>query len=226
MKGNGSSSSSSLLVILSIDEIRTYSLSAMLAQTARTNSPTTPNPISSAHNLSPSRSCSYPQCCRSPGLLKFKLAVVPFLGASATNTYLCFPVLGGGPGDLYGITSSNRFVCCEESSSSVLSSGLAKDTSVAIQWQISLHSGLSRDGASGSDIAIVSCGVFSLVVQRLGTASMNLSLGCFCVLEGLIVLPYSASASDQDTETVSRGLKESITVGMISAFFSLGLVNY
>jgi hypothetical protein len=55
---------------------------------------------------------------------------------------------------------------------------------------------------------------------------MNWSLGCFFVLEGLMVLPYSAPASDQDTETVRRGLNVSITVGIISAFFSLEMVSY
>ena len=64
------------------------------------NSPTTPNPFSLAHSLNPALSPSKPQCCLSFGVLKFKRSVVPFVGARATNTYLCLPVLGGGPGAL------------------------------------------------------------------------------------------------------------------------------
>lgn len=43
-----------------------------------------------------------------------------------------------------------------------------------------------------------------------------------CVLDGLIVLPYSAVALGQVMLRVRKGLKVSMTVGMISAFFSLG----
>lgn len=57
-------------------------------------------------------------------------------------------------------------------------------------------------------------------------ASMNWILGCFFVLDGLIVLPYAASALDQETETVRRGRNVSSTVGMISAFFNLEVVRF
>ena len=103
-----------------------------------------------------------------------------------------------------------------------LSSGLVRLTSVAIQWQISLHSGLSLLGASGSVRARVSWAVFDfVVVQSSGTASMNSMSGCFCTREGLMVLPTSAVAFSQKMDTVRSGLKVSMTVGMISAFLSL-----
>jgi hypothetical protein len=62
--------------------------------------------------------------------------------------------------------------------------------SVAIQWHISLHSGLSRLGASGSVAAIVSWGVLFFFLQRSdGEVSKSLILGSGFVSEGLRVLP-------------------------------------
>ncbi len=72
-------------------------------------------------------------------------------------------------------------------------SGWVSLTSVAIQWHISLHSGLSRDGASGSVRARVSWGCFLPLpeFQRVESGSRLISWtsGCFLVFEGLIVLP-------------------------------------
>ena len=75
--------------------------------------------------------------------------MVPFAGTNTRNAYRCLPVFLGGPGGLYGMISSVLV--------RVLSSQLLEEaaTPVRIQWHISDHSGLSRDGASGSVKVIV-----------------------------------------------------------------------
>ena len=103
------------------------------------------------------------------------------------------------------------------SSSDWASATVVSLTSVAIQWHISLHSGLSLLGASGSERAMVSC--WELIA--FGSSSRNLTVGCSCVRSGLIVLPYLAEAFFQETETVRSGINSSMTVGMTSAFLSL-----
>lgn len=97
---------------------------------------------------------------------------------------------------------------------------------VAIQWHISLHSGLSLLGASGSVRARVSCGLLLLDDEKPGTWSMSWTSGASWSLEGLMVLPTSAVAFSQKMDSVSLGSNTSMTVGMISAILSLWKYQY
>ena len=99
--------------------------------------------------------------------------------------------------------------------------GSVSCTPVAIQWQNSLQSGSSRLGASGSVIASVSCMSLLNSDGAPGTLSMNCTSGAVWSWEGESLLPTSAVACSQKMERVSCGVKESMTVGMISAFSSL-----
>lgn len=109
-----------------------------------------------------------------------------------------------------------------------------KCTSVAIQWQIWLHLGSERLGASGSVRAIVSWMVevrgaiasLSLLVDeevgwKEGTASMKWMEGWCLAFFGLIVFPTSAEAFFQLALRVRRGVKGSRMVGIMLAFSSL-----
>jgi hypothetical protein len=90
-----------------------------------------------------------------------------------------------------------------------------KCTSVAIQWHIWLHLGLSREGASGSVRAIVSW-MPELSRPTLpsededeneekGTVSRKCTTGSFFAFLGLMVLPRSAEAFFQVAFRVRRG---------------------
>lgn len=117
----------SLLFVLRIDEIRTFSIVSIFAGNGSGNghSPTTPNPISIAQSLTPFffSPFSHPQWNLSAGFLKCSRSLVPFTGANTTNIYRCFPVLGGGPGAFQGMTSTRS-----REAEEVLAW-------VAIQWQ-------------------------------------------------------------------------------------------
>lgn len=92
-------------------------------------------------------------------------------------------------------------------------------TSVAIQWHIWLHLGLSREGASGSVRAIVSwMPEFSRLIwflfvpgedeedeEEKGTVSRKCTTGSFLAFLGLMVLPRSAAAFFQVAFRVRRG---------------------
>jgi len=146
---------------------------------------------------------------------------VLFASVNTTKTYLCLPVLGGGPGGLYSIISLSFFVaygvsgCWREEELDI-------DTPVAIQWHISLHSGLSREGASGSVRAIVYSREDDVRMDVLDVgSSCNSIFGVSCSSSGFMVLPNSALLLDgQEIFRISDGRKSLITVGIISAFFS------
>jgi hypothetical protein len=182
--------------------------------------PTATNPLSFAQSLTPCLSFPVPQCWRSSGFVKCNFFVVLFAGANARKTYLCFPVFAGGPGGLYFIICLNFLVMCTFSADE--EEELDTFTPVAIQWHISLHSGLSRDGASGSVMAMV---YFKeddfLNVLDVGSSCSSI-VGVSCRSSGFMVFPNSAVLLDgQDIFKVNVGRKSFITVGMISAFFSL-----
>lgn len=86
---------------------------------------------------------------------------MPFAGTNSRKTYLCFHVFGGGPGAFHGMMSSRSDgVNTDDDDESPLAVGNVMP--VAMKWHISAHSGLSRDGASGS--------VSVMVYVRFGAA--------------------------------------------------------
>jgi hypothetical protein len=93
-------------------------------------------------------------------------------------------------------------------------------TFVAIQWHISDHSGLSRDGASGSVKAMVYVSPEDREELELEVA-WSLMVGASLSSSGSIVLPSLAISFGQETVSVRLGMKSLITIGMISAFISL-----
>ena len=85
----------------------------------------------------------------------------------------------------------------------------------AIQWHISDHLGLSREGASGS--VSVTMYVIFVVAQPSGLVSScrvidGWSWRCF----GLTVFPSEAFFFDHETERVREGRKSSTTVGFVN----------
>lgn len=83
-----------------------------------------------------------------------------------------------------------------------------------IQWQNSAHSGLSRDGASGSVIArtYVMFDLQGLMTEAEVGSSLRWIEGAFCSLFGLTVLPRLAVSSDSHVMlTVRDGRKSSMT---------------
>ena len=130
---------------------------------------------------------------------------------------------------MYSTTSSGP-LCCSTSCSTRSNSGRGRmekvrgvtETLVAIQWHISLHSGLLRDGASGSVRVITYVGWVSVVLPEL-VSSCKVMDGSFWRCLGLIVLPSEASSFFQDTDRVRLGRKSSITVGLSETGASLPL---
>ena len=104
------------------------------------------NSFSCAQSLTPCSFFPVPQCWRSLGVVRVRGLDVPLAGAKARKTYRCFPVFGGGPGGLYGMSSS----AFARWPFSVTLASLSRVRFAAIQWHISDHLGSLRDGASGS----------------------------------------------------------------------------
>ena len=81
---------------------------------------------------------------------------------------------------------------------------------VSIQWHISDHSGLSRDGASGSVRVIV---YVTLEIRVESEAVLKVTLGVSCNFFGFSVFPRSAdSPADHSTSSRKEGRNSSTTM--------------